>query len=62
MDEASNAITLESVEVSYTSANGNATRTAMITAEVLSENDLAKLDTFLSAACREAGIVYIRGL
>ncbi|MBP6021340.1 MAG: homoserine dehydrogenase [Candidatus Methanomethylophilaceae archaeon] len=62
MDEASNAMTLESVEVSYTSANGNATRTAMITAEVLTENDLAKLDKFLSAACREAGIIYIRGL
>lgn len=62
IDEASNMITFESVDVSYSSSKGTTTRSAMITAEVLTVDDLAKLDRFLSAACRESGIVYVRGL
>lgn len=62
IDEVSNMITFESVDVNYSSSNGTTTRTAMITAELLSESDMDKLDRFLSAACREGGVVYIRGL
>ncbi|MDD3379357.1 MAG: homoserine dehydrogenase [Candidatus Methanomethylophilaceae archaeon] len=62
IDEASNIISFESVDVSYSSKNSSSTRTAMISTEVLTEEDLAKLDKFFAAACRESGIVYIRGL
>jgi ACT domain-containing protein len=62
IDEASNIISFESVDVNYSTANATKTRTAMITVEVLNDEDLDKLDKFLDAACRESGIVYIRGL
>jgi len=62
IDEASNIVSFESVDVNYSTANATKTRTAMITVEVLSEEDLEKLDKFLDSACREKGMVYIRGL
>ncbi len=62
IDEASNIVSFESVDVNYSTANATKTRTAMITVEVLSEEDLEKLDRFLDSACREKGMVYIRGL
>jgi ACT domain-containing protein len=62
IDEASGVVSFESSDVSYSSKNAVSTRTAMITAEVLSMDDLEKLDRFFRNACREAGIVYIRGL
>jgi len=62
IDEASDIVSFESVDVSYSSANGTPTRTSMITAEVLTEKDLSKLDAFLASACKKDGIVYIRGL
>ncbi|MDR3282094.1 MAG: homoserine dehydrogenase [Candidatus Methanoplasma sp.] len=62
LEEASNVVSLESSDVSYSSKNATSTRTAMITAEVLTPEDLEKLDRFFRSACRESGIVYIRGL
>lgn len=62
IDEASNIVSFESVDVNYSTANATKTRTAMITVEVLSEEDLEKLDKFLDSACRGKGMVYIRGL
>ncbi|MDD2626342.1 MAG: homoserine dehydrogenase [Candidatus Methanomethylophilus sp.] len=63
IDEASNVVNFESVDVSYSSRNGNDTRrTALITAEVRSQTDQDKLDRFFSSACREGSLVYIRGL
>lgn len=62
IDEASNVVSFESIDVSYSSKNSTSTRTAMISAELLSEDDLNRLDKFLISACREGGIVYIRGL
>ena len=62
IDEASNVVSFESVDVNYSTTNATNTMTAMITAEVLSQEDLEKLDKFLVSACREGGIVYIRGL
>jgi hypothetical protein len=55
-------VSFESIEVSYSSRNASNKRTAIITTEMLSEDDLDKLDRFLSAACKEGGIIYIRGL
>jgi len=62
IDDASTKISFESVDVNYSSKNASSTRTAMISAELMSENDLKKFDSFLADACRKANIVYVRGL
>ncbi len=62
LDEASNVVAYESVDVSYSSTNEDSTKTAMLTVEVKSKDELDKLDSFLNSACKEAGIIYIRGL
>ncbi|MDR3074427.1 MAG: homoserine dehydrogenase [Candidatus Methanoplasma sp.] len=62
IDEASKIISLESVDVTYSSGNAKSTRTAMISAELMSEKDLKRFDEFLADACRKSKIVYIRGL
>ncbi|AIZ56692.1 hypothetical protein Mpt1_c08130 [Candidatus Methanoplasma termitum] len=63
LDEAAKTITLESVDVNYSSKDASsATRTAMITAELISEGDLKKFDAFFADACKKSNIVYIRGL
>ncbi|MDR1404035.1 MAG: homoserine dehydrogenase [Candidatus Methanoplasma sp.] len=62
IDKASKAISLESVDVNYSSRNAKSARTAMISAELMSESDLKKFDAFLMEACKESKIVYIRGL
>jgi len=62
IDKASNTVSFESVDVNYSSKNASSTRTAMISAEVLSEADLKKLDKILMTACRKSKIVYVRGI
>jgi len=62
IDEASNKISFESVDVSYSSKNASSTRTAMISAELMGESDLKNFDVFLADACKKSNIVYIRGL
>ena len=62
IDEASGVIAFESVDVNYSSKNASSTRTAMISAELLSESDLKNFDVFLADACKKSNIVYIRGL
>jgi len=62
IDEASGTISFESVDVNYSSNNASSTRTAMISAELMSESDLKKFDLFLADACKQSNIVYIRGL
>ena len=62
IDEASNMVSFESVDVNYSSKNASSTRTAMISAELMSESDLKKFDAFLADACKKSSLVYIRGL
>jgi hypothetical protein len=62
IDKASSTVSFESVDVNYSSKNASSNRTAMISAEVLSEADLKKLDNILVTACRKSKIVYIRGI
>lgn len=62
IDKASEKIAFESVDVNYSSKNASSTRTAMISAELMSETDRKKFDAFLMDACRDSNIVYIRGL
>ena len=62
IDKASKTISFESVDVNYSSKNASSTRTAMLLVEVLSTDDLKKLDKFLMAECRKNKIVYVRGI
>jgi len=62
IDKASSTVSFESVDVNYSSKNASSTRTAMISAEVLSETDLKKLDKILVTACKKSKIVYVRGI
>ena len=60
---AATLVNLESIDVSYSFANRSTDkRTAMITAEVRTKQDLNKLDEFFSEACRKDNMLYIRGL
>jgi len=63
IDEAAKMITLESVDVNYSSKNADsATRTAMISAELMSKDDIKRFDLFMADACKKSNIIYIRGL
>ncbi|MFA6710414.1 MAG: homoserine dehydrogenase [Candidatus Methanomethylophilaceae archaeon] len=60
--EASTEISFESIDIGYSSKTAKDTRTAMISVKVQKDDDLKKLDRFLSSACKKAGFVYIRGV
>lgn len=63
IEEVSTLVQLESADVSYSSKNQSSDkRTAMITAEVRTQEDLDKLDEFFTEACRKDNMLYIRGL
>jgi ACT domain-containing protein len=62
IDDVSKTIDFDSVDVSYSSKISSKTRTAMISANVHSRDDLSKLNDFLSDAARKSGFVYIRGV
>ena len=54
---------LESTDIAYSSDNHyKDKRTAMITAEVRTEEDLDKLDEFFADASEKDDMIYIRGL
>ena len=61
-NEASKEISLNSIDIGYSSKTANDTRTAMISVKVQKDDDLKKLDEFLSSACRKTGFIYIRGV
>jgi ACT domain-containing protein len=62
MDKASQTVTIDSVDIQYSSKNHHEKRTAMISLKVREESDLDTLDGFLRSACKECGITYVRGL
>ncbi len=63
LDKAAKEIGFESVDVRYSSKTaGDGKRTAMISAKVIEEESVEKLDNFFLNACEESAITYIRGL
>lgn len=63
IEEASTIVKLESTDISYSSTKQSSEkRTAMITAEVRTKEDLDALDRFFSDACEKDDMLYIRGL
>ncbi len=63
IDEASKTISLEAVDVRYSSKTVDPSkRTGMISVKARSEEDLDRLDSLLNDVCRKSGIVYVRGV
>ncbi len=63
IDEASKTISLEAVDVRYSSKTVDPSkRTGMISVKARSEEDLDRLDGLLNDVCRKSGIVYVRGV
>ncbi|AGI48242.1 ACT-domain-containing protein, predicted allosteric regulator of homoserine dehydrogenase [Thermoplasmatales archaeon BRNA1] len=63
IDAAGKAVGIEDVEVSYSASDkSSGKRTAMISAEVRSKEDIEALDSFFEDACKKAGLTLIRGL
>jgi len=61
MDSAGKAVGLESVDIRFSSKASAKERTAMISANVRSRDDVIKLNVFMASACKKAKIVCIRG-
>ena len=54
---------LDGVDVRYTSKTGDfSKRTGMLSVKTKSQEDLDRLDGFMDAECRKAGITYVRGV
>ena len=63
IDEASEQISLDSIDVRYSSKTTTSSkRTGMIAVKTRNEQDLDKLDEFLNAACHKNSITYVRGV
>jgi ACT domain-containing protein len=62
MDNAGKAVGLESVDIRFLSKASDKKRTAMISASVRSNDDIKRLNSYMSAACKKANIVFIRGV
>lgn len=61
-EESSRIVALESIDIRYSSKNSGNSHTAMISVKVRSEDDLQKLDVFLTEASKKAKFLYIRGV
>jgi len=59
---AGKVVSMESADVRFSSKTSDAAGTAMISANVRSEEYLAKLNAFMMSACGKANIVCIRGV
>lgn len=63
INEASKIITMDSMDMRYSSKTTTSSRrTGMIAVKTRSEEDLDKMDSFLSEKCRESNITYVRGV
>lgn len=63
INEASKIITMDSMDMRYSSKTTvSSKRTGMIAVKTRSEDDLNRMDKFLSEKCRESNITYVRGV
>ena len=60
--KAGKAAEVGSVGVRYSSKAGDEKMTAMISANVRSEDDLEKLNSFMTSSCKKMGVVCIRSV
>ncbi len=59
---ASKEVELESVNMGYSSKRDSGSRTAMISADLRSKDDICKLSKFMSAEAKKAGLTCITGV
>ncbi|MCL2143430.1 MAG: homoserine dehydrogenase [Methanomassiliicoccaceae archaeon] len=62
INNAGKAVSLESVDIRFSSKMSENKRTAMISANVRKSDDIKKLNAFMASACTKANIVCIRGV
>ena len=62
INEISESMEMESVEVGYSASGSKDSRTAMVSVTVRSVKDLRKLDSYFSKRTKNAGLTYIRGV
>ena len=59
---ASKIVDLESVDMGYSSKMNTDSRTAMISANLRSKDDIYKLSDFISEEAKKAGLTYVMGV
>lgn len=62
MEEASEKISMVSMDMSYSSKDYHDDRTAMISVKMREKEDIGKLDDFLRSVCTKCKMTYVRGL
>ena len=62
IDKASKIVNLESVDMGYSSTLPTDSRTAMISANLRSKDDIDKLSDFMSSEAKKAGLTCIMGV
>jgi len=62
IDKASKIVNLESVDMGYSSKMKTDSRTAMISANLRSKDDIDKLSDFMSSEAKKAGLTCIMGV
>jgi len=62
MNRARKVVDMESVDVRYSSKTGDRRSTAMVSVNVIKEDDLTKLNSFMRSACKKADILCIRSV
>ena len=63
INEASEIITMDSMDMRYSSKTTTSSkRTGMIAVKTRSEEDLDRMDSFLSEKCKQSNITYVRGV
>ena len=63
INEASEMITMDSMDMRYSSKTTTSSkRTGMIAVKTRSEEDLDRMDSFLSEKCKQSNITYVRGV
>ena len=63
INEASEIITMDSMDMRYSyKTTTSSKRTGMIAVKTRSEEDLDRMDSFLSEKCKQSNITYVRGV
>jgi len=62
LDSAKKTISLDSMDIRYSSRAGSKKRTVMISARLRDEKDIEKMDKFIASECRKTNITYVRGV
>ena len=62
LEKAKKKVSVESIDVRYSSKAASKMQTIMISAKVCSREDIKKLDSFLASECSVLKVTYIRGV